>query len=747
MIRNLVSTSRLSRARSISDKNVLEFAIIQEDPLITYCIIQGSAPKPYTIIINLQDKYVAHYCPDFINRYHDWCKHLGKLLLLLSDEQVNTIYEQKSQLNLIKDNDLTSYLEKIKEISLVQIDNTIEIPFDERIKILVKYISEKETHDQQIQGLVKSLEDDLNSLNSDLILYKIDSYIKVLKDSEEDEKRFIEIMHEIFLKKFRNALGIFIQNFWNLGIIIKLENAYILNKIANKLNYNFSFEKFQKPKNILKEEYYDAKITLEMLFEGNKKNLEVLNRNWKINQKVLIKRYYLIHDKLSISGTSIIEIKKWILSKIKPKSYVLQSYDLADDFLIYIMKSAGERPIYSVKPGYSNYYTQRNFTFISSKLLEKYPALSYVIHHIKASDREYIMNKELSLHRNFFNWLSGDEIVPNWVELPRKRQPNFSLSTNSIIVQWDVNVNKLHEEFLETYTEGARIIIDPASPIVSFIQPFDYTLCNPKLIERPNWTKIAQPKTILSPDQVVFLIQKGVPIISNILPWQILSNFTKIGYISSGEVEIAIKKCDSMKFVYGSLILKENLEKLAIMGKTGLTEKNYSEFRVKLLKSSQRLNSSTRDYCRDIYQAEKRTIEKLFDLYSSNEKEILSIILKTTIKNKTISEFRINLLQKIFKSLFENNKVDHKFFDIISRNDLGPYQNASKLLFDFLKESYFNFSKTIMKKKKITVKQVSKNVFGQILASNFISRQSIYLTDDEKEKIETKIEDLNWYFQ
>ncbi|QEE17373.1 hypothetical protein DSAG12_03206 [Promethearchaeum syntrophicum] len=750
MIQNLVSSSRLSRARSISDKNVLEFAIIQEIPLITYCIIQGSAQNPYTAIINLQEKYVAHYCPDFLNRSFDWCKHLGKLLLMLSDEQVKNISNQKSQLKLIKTSNLSSYLEKIKEISLVQVGdkiNKIEIPFNERIKILCRYLLKKESYTTQVKTLVKSLEDDLNILSSDLILYKIDSYFELLKDSKEEEKLFIEAMFDFFYQKFHDILEIFIQNFWNLGMINKLENAYILNKIANKLNYIFHFESFKKPKNISNEEICDAKITLELLFNGNQENLTNLNKSWNISPQLLKKRYYLIYDKLEISGTSIIYIKKWISSKTNTKAYFLPAYDMADDFLIYIMKSAGERPIYFVKEGYSSYYNQRDFSFISTTLLERYPTLNYVIQHIKTSNREYIMNEEINLHRKFFNWLKGDEIIPNWIEHQRKRQPNFGLSKNSIIIQWDVNVNKLHEEFLQSFTDGARIIIDPTSPIISFIQPFDYTLCNPKLIDKPNWTKKAQPKTILTPDQVVFLIKKGVPIISNVLPWQIISDFTKYGYISSGEIDIAIKKCDSMKFIYGSYVLKSNLEKLAIMGKMGLSEKMYSDYQIKLGKSTKRLNVSTRDYCRNIYEAEKRTIEGLFKKFSSNEKDILSLILKSVLNSKNIAEFRIDLIQKIFKSLFEKNQVDQDFFKIIGREDLGPYQNASKLLFIFLKDSFLKFSKKFFSRKKITGDLIWKDKFGRIIASNIQTPQSNILSDIEREKIEEKIQEISWYFQ
>ena len=61
----LVPSRKISRARSISNRNVLEFTIVKENPLIAFCLIQGTAREPYTVIINLEEKYVAHWCPDF----------------------------------------------------------------------------------------------------------------------------------------------------------------------------------------------------------------------------------------------------------------------------------------------------------------------------------------------------------------------------------------------------------------------------------------------------------------------------------------------------------------------------------------------------------------------------------------------------------------------------------------------------------------------------------------------------------
>ena len=65
MISNMVKGSRLSRARSITDRSVIEFKIVKKNPLITYCLIQGSASVPYIAFIDLKENKVGHYCPDF----------------------------------------------------------------------------------------------------------------------------------------------------------------------------------------------------------------------------------------------------------------------------------------------------------------------------------------------------------------------------------------------------------------------------------------------------------------------------------------------------------------------------------------------------------------------------------------------------------------------------------------------------------------------------------------------------------
>ena len=102
-MRRFIDSSRLSRARKITERSVLEFKIVQEDPVITYCYLQGSASDPYICFIDLKDNKVGHSCPDFdkSNRYNNqrnqiagWCKHLGKLLLLLDSNLLNPIAEQ-----------------------------------------------------------------------------------------------------------------------------------------------------------------------------------------------------------------------------------------------------------------------------------------------------------------------------------------------------------------------------------------------------------------------------------------------------------------------------------------------------------------------------------------------------------------------------------------------------------------------------------------------------------------------------
>ena len=90
---SMVDSWRLDRAREIPDTDLKELTILQETPLVVYGYVQGSAATSYLVLIDTANGKVGHTCPDYEKR-GAWCKHIGKVLLKLSSDQITQVYNR-----------------------------------------------------------------------------------------------------------------------------------------------------------------------------------------------------------------------------------------------------------------------------------------------------------------------------------------------------------------------------------------------------------------------------------------------------------------------------------------------------------------------------------------------------------------------------------------------------------------------------------------------------------------------------
>lgn len=206
MVRRFVDSARLSRARRIKSQDVLEFQVVKDDPIIAYCVIQGSESKPYTIIINCEEKYIAHWCYDFAKGYGN-CKHIAKLLLMLSPEQVDRIYQIHNELQKIREYDLENYLNDIKQQVLLENPDNESISLKDRILLLSQYFDSERHRNRIIPSIISQIEEELEKLPPTAKLIRIFDIMSLV--SKELKEKFLQIAAKPFISAFQASLEYF----------------------------------------------------------------------------------------------------------------------------------------------------------------------------------------------------------------------------------------------------------------------------------------------------------------------------------------------------------------------------------------------------------------------------------------------------------------------------------------------------------------------------------------------------------
>ncbi|OLS31819.1 MAG: hypothetical protein HeimAB125_15140 [Candidatus Heimdallarchaeota archaeon AB_125] len=727
MISNMVKGSRLSRARSITDRSVVEFKIVRKKPLITYCMIQGSASIPYVAFIDLKENKVGHYCPDF-SKGQGWCKHLGKLLFMLNEEQVKAINDQFHTLKILKTKEtVIEHLDKYKKDLLKKNGADENISLEKQLKIIDDMLKKRQKVDKILPSVVASIKKEFYKIEDSLMLFRLNLLVSEFPSTSR--KVIFEKIQLPLQRALNKATKYFVNNFWIQSTLKRLEQAYMLNDVSYALAKPFSAARIKLPENPIEEEKIDAALVLKVLLRDDQKEYsEIVDKlGIKYSNDALSKRAGRILSSIKISSTVIPQLESWLQTQVKRKFSTKTHHQDYSDFLIYMMRTAGEVVKHQVNAGGS----RSGMTTIPATILENNPCLNFIIEHIKESEREYLLGREIQNYIGFFSWLGGKKTDSFYIEKPRTRALESSLKKNTIIIQWDINLNKKFRENYHAYKGSQRLIIDPTSPINSVIQPFDYTLCIPQMKKLSTGTKITYPQQVLLPDQVVKLVLQGVPIISNVLRWDVVSKFVNEGYLSGGEVLASIAKSEKMNFIYGSFELVKALEEIVVLGKAGLTDVQFLEYKKKIKKESKSLTAPVREICREFVQSEGKPIQEILNLLNHNEDAKLKIVVDGIRNSSSVSHFRKQVVRTITRSYFKRNLFENKFFKQIESLQQSHYGMAMDVVADQLSVYYIDLENMLLGDKP-TKLQSFANPLGKILMNKLQFPNVGNFTDTEK---------------
>ncbi len=737
----MVKGSRLARARSISDRSVIEFKIVRKIPLITYCLIQGSASEPYIAFIDLKEKKVGHYCPDF-TKGQGWCKHLGKLLFMLNHEQVQAVHRQFSNLTILKTTDaIIEHLDKYKKDLLKKNGAVENISLEKQLKIIEDMLKKKQKIDEIIPSVISSIKKEFSKMEDSLILFRLNLLVSEFPSTSR--KLIFEKIQQPLQRALNKATKYFVNNFWIQSTLKRLEQAYMLNDVSYALAKPFSVNQIKLSENLIEEEKIDAALVLKVLLRDDQKEYSETVQKLGIDysNEALSKRAGRILSSIKISSTVVPQLESFLQTQVKRKFSTKTHYQDFSDFLIYMMRTAGETVKHQVRSG----NTRGGMTTFPVAILEQNPCLNFIIEHIKESEREYLVKREIQNYEKFFNWLSGKKTDTFYIEKPRSRALESSLKKNAIIIQWDINLNKKFREYYHAYKGSQRLVIDPTSPINSIIQPFDYTLCIPQMKKLSNGTKITYPQQILLPDQVIKLVLQGVPIISNILRWDVVSKFVNEGYLSGGEVLASIAHSEKMKFIYGSFELIKALEEIVVLGKAGLTNIQYNDYKKKLRQESKNITVGVREICREFIQSEGKPIEEILNLLNYNEEQKIRTVVDAIKTSKNISIFRKHVVRTITKSYFQKNLIENKFFEQIESLQQSHYSAAMDVVADQLSVYYIELENLLLRDNPSKSASYS-NPLGKILMQKMQLQNVGNFTETEKFELYLSLVKIRSFF-
>ena len=637
MPNRLIDSTRLSRARRISDNSLVEFEILKEDPITVYGLIQGSASEPYTVIIDMSERAIYHSCPDF-NKGRGYCKHIGKILLKLQPISINQIVANRHNISVNRSGQAAATkLAKLKENIILESKDIGDIPLTEMIETVGRTLNSGGTAEEALENIRNLLLNELNQSTHILTIMKLESIIQAVQRSGSSQ--LLSKIDDVLNQKFEESMSKFLESFWTVSTLRRLEQAFLLGKIAAGLRKKIEIQPLELPPDISQAERVDARIVLGCLLNKSMESAELLHiLGHQYDSFIVNERLKLLAGKIEISGTSVPDVKHYV--KSASSSIRGWSWDTSyiDDLLIYIMKANGERPI--MKVDLNKFYS---FVNLPTTIIEQHPSLNYVIEHIKTSGREYITKDELHGHTRLFQWLNGEDIPHRWTERPRNRQPDTSLNPQGLIIQWDVCVNGKYPDFLNAYRNNIRMTMDKSSHLFSQVQPFDITLCHLESKPGPEWSEIVMPSSILLPDQVVNLVLQGTEIVSNVLPWDCLSRYAQSGYIESGEISVAMDQCRKHRFAYGSVVLEKALTEISKLGKSGLSDETYQKIHEQLRISSGKMNSQTRPLAKQLVIGEGETLQSLLTNYGKDEKQWLGLVIRAGKESPRLNLFRETL--------------------------------------------------------------------------------------------------------
>lgn len=743
MLERLVPPDKMKRARAISTKSVLELGRASKDPLVVYCIIQGSDAEPYTAIIDLGEQVVAHWCPDFIKHPSSWCKHLGKLLLDLDPAEVNAVAAARHALKAVVDRRaVQDRLMKCKEQVVLETtgdDGTEELPLLDRIRVACDLVARNDTTGagKLVAAIASGLDSAFSRVDDRNVAFSMDAFLAPCPATVAG----LPGVRDVACKHVARAMVAFTRDFWIASTALRLETAAALRAVARRFTIDLvasGLDRLRFPGTITTGERQDAAIVLAFI-GGADGTLDKRFGALPLPHDVPASRYQRALVDLRVAGTGSHAVVEWLEQRCGATPAMLATYDSGDQFLIHVMNAMGERPVYNVSGGFS---PGRDFMYHPVKLLEANPTLQWVLDHVKKSEREYITRQEVRDHDLFFTWLAGEDRQTSWHERPRAREVNPHASTGDFIVQWDVNVNRPNEEILCSFHDGRRLVMDMGSPVAAMTQPFDYVLCHAGLVTRADWIDTAKPKSLLVPDQVVELAMHGVQVISSLLPWDVLCSHARHEYVPAAMIDKAIVRCDRNKFVLGSITLKKALASIGTIGRKGLDADAYTAIHDRAVASSGRLNPGTRAVARDVMIAEGTVLRDLLELVAPAEEDKLKIVLRAVIATPSIHAFRASVMATCLQHCIAAGNRTKEFLSLARRDDLGAYDALPGQVSNALNQHLATFKTMLARKKVLHKEAVAREIMGRVVLEGCNLPPAGPVDDAEREAMKQLVESL-----
>ena len=260
-----------------------------------------------------------------------------------------------------------------------------------------------------------------------------------------------------------------------------------------------------------------------------------------------------------------------------------------------------------------------------------------------------------------------------------------------------------------------------------------------------NGVKVTYPQQILLPDQVLKLVLQGVPIISNVLRWDILSKFVNEGYLSGGEVLASIAHTEKMTFIYGSFELSKALEEMVMLGKAGLSDDQFLEYQKQLEKENSAVASATRELVREFILSEGKALSSVLNLLGTDELTKNNYIINAVKNSHSISSFRKTIVKDVTLQYFKRIQLEKTFFKKIENLQQSHYGSAMDVVSDQLTVFYIKLENSILQS-KATKDAIYSNPLGKMLIDSLNYPKTGDFTDSERFAFYLDLVKLSTYF-
>ncbi len=487
---------RLKRAIEIP-LSAIRYISATESKLIA--IIKGSSDSVYTIYIKNGEVY--HDCMDQRGYV---CKHVIKALQSIDVKKAENIAEQ-----------IAIKIEKKGKYEHHEISRDIK---EQIYKRIIQNLIQAGKYDEAFSYLILQEPKMIIKLMDEFpVIFRLKAY-EYIDDANQKK----------YCKKFKKFID---------------EAIYMLNEDSEE---SFMVAQY------LSDVASDCKITLSNLPKTlSAKYLEVNMGSYKISESMETKlkkrieeayRYYITGNLLDILLDFAKKIQlnvnvqkiKHVLNEIEMKGWKRKN-----EYLMYLADAANVKfeelitvSFYGRGLSQYPYYVPKQYVdkgaekFILFHMNSIFFSTGYhisknsFIHHYPLI--KHICNSidiHVKIHAKAESTWRGKKVKPQ----PLNNTTTYSLlvPTDKVLIEWDID-DPIGGEILRAKEGNNHIIPDPNSPLTKILNPFDITICEPDLNYVSENIYTIRPIRIVSPEQAIEGIYKGVKVISSAGPLKIL---------------------------------------------------------------------------------------------------------------------------------------------------------------------------------------------------------------------------------